>query len=300
MNKRGWIAFVLLLFLFCSGFVPYEGKTEKPKADGVWRAECMETAANKDSADGEKAAPELRYLGGFRPTRETRSEIRKLVSEIRESGRQVSFLMLDIDSGKGVAYNEGQQFYSASTVKGPFVASLIREDAERLDSEENTIRRILEYSDNDSYGLLFNRYGAQACKDMAKSYGYEMEFTDCWYTKYTSEELGRLWLGCYDTFAEGKEGEELGELFENPERSAIRKALGEECATRSKGGWISERGYCVTNDAGIVYADNGPYILVIMSDYPSRMDELEPIAESLHLAHKEIKAQSGKEATNEA
>ena len=41
----------------------------------------------------------------------------------------------------------------------------------------------------------------------------------------------------------------------------------------------------VSIDAGIVYADNGPYIVVIMSRVPSSLEYLRPIMEALENVH---------------
>jgi hypothetical protein len=38
-------------------------------------------------------------------------------------------------------------------------------------------------------------------------------------------------------------------------------------------------------DAGIVYADNGPYILAILTDIPSAVDRLDPLVTVLDSIH---------------
>ena len=63
--------------------------------------------------------------------------------------------------------------------------------------------------------------------------------------------------------------------------------MGELYTTRSKGGWLVDEDpdHAVSIDAGIVYADNGPYIVVIMSRVPSSLEYLRPIMEALENVH---------------
>ena len=83
----------------------------------------------------------------------------------------------------------------------------------------------------------------------------------------------------------------VGGYFEHSALSAARERLGGRCRVQTKAGWENGVGddvtdfahavipkrftdgdplndECATNDSGIVYAANGPYLFVIYSDYP--------------------------------
>lgn len=55
--------------------------------------------------------------------------------------------------------------------------------------------------------------------------------------------------------------------------------------TQSKAGWIADPDCSSTCDAGIVYADNGPYVLVVMSDLPASLESLDPLVTLLDQLH---------------
>lgn len=55
--------------------------------------------------------------------------------------------------------------------------------------------------------------------------------------------------------------------------------------TQSKAGWIADPDCNSACDAGIVYADNGPYVLVVMSDLPASLESLDPLVTLLDQLH---------------
>ena len=79
----------------------------------------------------------------------------------------------------------------------------------------------------------------------------------------------------------------MGALFETPNRSAIQPVLGKAYKTQTKGGWIAER-VSASADAGIVYAGKHPYVLALVSDYPSDLRKLEPYVALMNRIHMEL------------
>ena len=54
----------------------------------------------------------------------------------------------------------------------------------------------------------------------------------------------------------------------------------------SKAGWInSSEYYMVQNDAGIVMADEHPYVMVVLSNACERIDLLDPLIDTLDDIH---------------
>ncbi len=232
---------------------------------------------------------ELTILGDHSLSESTANILQKELLSIYQSGYSVGFLMMDIYTGGGVCYNSDSEYYSASSIKAPFVTSLCRAVTDAIEEEKEDLTEITIRSDNDSYQYLQEKYGEQYLEAFAASVGVSLALTEGGYTWYTAEDLARLWLGSYSWFETGNEGERVGTWFESPEESAIFPILGSSSITRTKAGWIADdEEYCASTDAGIVYSESGPYILVILSDYPAELENLYGLVEALNEVHNEL------------
>ena len=91
----------------------------------------------------------------------------------------------------------------------------------------------------------------------------------------------------YEFFESGEFGAQAGSWFEDPAYSLIHSELGDRYVTRSKAGWLvdDDPTHTTTVDGGIVYADNGPYVIVIMSKVPRDIEPLRPLMQALEAAH---------------
>ena len=225
------------------------------------------------------------------------------ISELEEYGNRVGFVMIDITNGQGIAYNADEQFYSASTIKGHYVASLVYQQPEMLDYYYYSIAAILWYSDNDAYQDL---YDATNWSESIAQWYLEADtvlddYNHC-YPYICARDMARLWLRNYEFFSSDSEvAQELAGLYTTPNRSPINAVLGGIYTTYTKAGWEYETGIledgsryaAVANDAGIVFAgENGsqPFIIAIMSDLDGDLESLEDLVFVLNQAHDELAA----------
>ena len=251
---------------------------------------------NLDELTGEV---EFESIGGYVPSEETVYELRQLLHEFQDHGFNMGIVMFDIKSGKGIAYNPKQEFYSASSVKGPYMASLIANEKNVMDEWGDVITEIAHSSDNSCYNMLFREFGEYYYNDwcdqaQASAYmynGYQ-------YTYYSAEGLARLWLMNYKLFTTDPDvGEIAGRLFEAPEYSLIHKALYPVYKTRSKSGWINT-GEVSAIDSGIIYAGDHPYLMTILSDFGGDIERFTPYAYELEKIHQDIVKQEGTSVAN--
>lgn len=223
-------------------------------------------------------------FGGFEPGEEVMQQLQQASDDLLY---RHSFIMIDINTGRGVGYNLDEVYYTASSIKGPFAASFCALAPEIAVDWESTIINMLQFSDNDAYRVLNDTYhrtyiqewAAQSCVDPAPF---------AWkYPHISARQMAALWLRNYEFFEQDEWGAQVGSWFESPEYSIINETVGELYTTRSKGGWLTDEDpdHAVSIDAGIVYADNGPYIVVIMSRVPSSLAYLGPIMEALENVH---------------
>ena len=226
-------------------------------------------------------------IGGYVPSDEVLASLYESMDNLTY---KFSFLLVDINTGEGLAYNLDEIYYTASSIKGPFAASFCDLDPEQAANWTNSLISLLQNSDNDAYAALDETYHRTYIRQWCEQLGLDLAPFAYKYPHINSRQMAALWLRSYEFFESGEWGAQVASWYENPNESAIHAMLGDQYVTRSKGGWfVDEDPYrTCTVDAGIVYADNGPYIIVVMSEVPSSMDYLNPIVTSLDLAHQDM------------
>lgn len=217
-------------------------------------------------------------------------KVRSIIRRFQEDGNQISFIVLDLDTGNYFSLNPDLDIYSASAIKGPYVAALNKFNPEIVDEYtglmmENTIR----WSSNEDYENLHYLYGNDAMYDMTAYTDVSDSIIDeyNWYPYLTAKELTRLWIGTYLYFFEdtNENSKWCRSLYTDSTESFIGSALGDEYTVYTKPGWYSDWEDVSRNDAGIVMADGHDYILTIMSDAFDSYDALEELTAALDDVH---------------
>ena len=263
---------------------PVLQKTELSDEEQI--ANCF---ANLDTLTG---GEEFESLGGYVAPEEQQYALRKFIREINSGGYSIGFVLMDIKTGKGIAYNSQEEFYSASSVKGPYMVSLIAHEKDVLDEWGDIITEIAHTSDNGCYNQLYGNFGPDYYNDwcdQAEASAYM--YNNYQYTYYSPEGLARLWMLNYKFFTTDPDmGETAGELFENPEYSLIHKTLYPIYKTRSKSGWIN-LGEVSAIDSGIIYAGDHPYLMTVLSGFGGDIEKFTPLAYELERVHQDIVAE---------
>ena len=248
--------------------------------------ECSISRVTSDDVYGDtKRLFDIQTLGEWTLPEDLRQELEQMLVSVYAPGYTMGFLMMDIRSGNGVCFNSDAVYYSASSSKASFVVSLIREHPEVLEKKWSALSQVTVDSNNDQYFVLEYDYGQQIHLDYAKSVGVDLQLDEGGFADVSAEDLARLWLANYDFFSSSADGEAAGELFESQAYSAIKAVFMDTCMTRSKSGWIAGMLHNSSIDAGIVYAEGHPYVLVIMSDFPDSLEDLYDTARLLDRVH---------------
>lgn len=226
------------------------------------------------------------------------ADVEAAIAAFHDAGFNVGFVMYDLVTREGAGYNADERFFSASTVKAPFVAFSAQDmvDGGKASFDEEVIEDIIldgtgvmasddidrydlqtvmsntiVHSDNTGYGLLRERFDqgefeawcAAADVDAA---AWEGE----WYPSITPRELAKLWLNIGAYVAEGEGSAPwLAEVLQQTDVSFLREALGERYQVLSKPGYEIDTPWYdmgTLNDAGLVMADTDAYVIAIMSD----------------------------------
>ena len=284
--------------------VPESGEAISISDWGGYQRKANAAANYNEDKDGDNSGnyihDTLVGIGGYEPTEENKRYISNRLNELGEDCN-IGFVVLNLYNGKGVAYNIDNSEYSASCIKGPYVASVAADKPDSLKYRSNVMKRIVEESDNDGYNSLRGSYGRAPLVKWCEELGLDSQVSNHYYPYLSSRELACLWIKTYYFLNMDDTGESIREWYRSPINGSIYTTLGTYGTsetrpynlsgststglgylTETKAGWISSPHYRSTTDAGIVYPDDGsPYLVVIISDLPADLIALEPLCRTL-------------------
>lgn len=209
----------------------------------------------------------------------------------------VGFMLVDLNTGRGIASNLDQRVYGASSIKALYSLYVCETQIDTgktssssqrsagvassyLDSESSTrsgsiaslIENSMLYSDNNAFRILRANFDGSAFRDWLKDCGVDSALADdTWYPRYSARESATLWLRMANYLeSDASCAEWLKGLLGDTNKSFIREAIGSDTTkVYNKAGWIAGTGYFNgTCDAGIVEKDGHRWILSVMSSAP--------------------------------
>ena len=231
--------------------------------------------------EGEDAAP---------LSEEQQESLAAATQNIEGGGYTVDFTLINLNTGKGIAYNLDSRVYGASSFKGPYAAFLCQHlgdnDASYPSGSEaagsgvsssiySLIQPMILYSDNSAFSSLRNTYDSAGFAEWLNSCGVDSEIMhDTHFPRYSARESALLWLRTYQYLKTNTPtAQNLASLYEQTNVSFIRSGVsddGEVEAVLNKAGWCagSERftGLC---DAGLIKCTDGTtYLMSTMTNSP--------------------------------
>lgn len=228
------------------------------------------------------------------------STLSKIQSAIDGFGSYpVSFTMVDINTGSALTYDPTREIYSASSIKGPYILSLLSSGASYNDDMYNAIK----VSDNDAYVRTRNKYGSSIFASWLADCGASGTDATQNYVSTSSLDLARMWTYAWNFFTmDTANAAWARSTFQGTLNSGISNALAGSYTVYSKSGWNYVSDYKqVYNCAGIVSDGSHPYILAIMSkEYAEYgIAPTETLAAALDQAHREMIGLYSPEETQE-
>ena len=209
---------------------------------------------------------------------------------IEGGGYTVGFTLINLNTGKGIAYNLDSRVYGASSFKGPYAAYLCQHlgdnDASYPSGSEaagsgvsssiySLMQPMILYSDNSAFSSLRNTYDSAGFAEWLNSCGVDSEIMhDTHFPRYSTRESTLLWLRTYQYLKTNTPtAQNLASLYEQTNVSFIRSGVSGDDkveAVLNKAGWCSgsERftGLC---DAGLIKCTDGTtYLMSTMTNSP--------------------------------
>lgn len=231
--------------------------------------------------EGEDAAP---------LSEEQQESLAAATQNIEGGGYTVGFTLINLNTGKGIAYNLDSRVYGASSFKGPYAAFLCQHlgdnDASYPSGSEaagsgvsssiySLMQPMILYSDNSAFSSLRNTYDSAGFAEWLNSCGVDSEIMhDTHFPRYSTRESTLLWLRTYQYLKTNTPtAQNLASLYEQTNVSFIRSGVSGDDkveAVLNKAGWCSgsERftGLC---DAGLIKCTDGTtYLMSTMTNSP--------------------------------
>ena len=192
------------------------------------------------------------------------NQLRSAIASYTNSGYSVGFTLVDVKTGAVISYRPDWWHYSASTIKGPYVAALCKYNPSSLSQMGGTIHDVVNWSSDYGYEALQNRFGTSAFYKLVNE-------TDSWafdwsyniYANYSSKTLAKMWVGVADYLSSNQRNADwCRREFGSNVYVNSRRSIGG--TVYAKSGWAE---YPSTNDeACFVNNGNSSYILTVMSN----------------------------------
>lgn len=221
---------------------------------------------------------------------EQQESLAAATQNIEDGGYTVGFTLINLNTGKGIAYNLDSRVYGASSFKGPYAAYLCQHlgdnDASYPSGSEaagsgvsssiySLMQPMILYSDNSAFNSLRNTYDSAGFAEWLNSCGVDSEIMhDTHFPRYSARESALLWLRTYQYLKTNTPtAQNLASLYEQTNVSFIRSGVsddGEVKAVLNKAGWCAGRerftGLC---DAGLIKCTDGTaYLMSTMTNSP--------------------------------
>lgn len=231
--------------------------------------------------EGEDAAP---------LSEEQQESLAAATQNIEGGGYTVGFTLINLNTGKGIAYDLDSRVYGASSFKGLYAAYLCQHlgdnDASYPSGSEaagsgvsssiySLMQPMILYSDNSAFSSLRNSYESAGFAEWLNSCGVDSEIMyDTHFPRYSARESALLWLHTYQYLKTNTPtAQNLASLYEQTNVSFIRSGVSDDEgveAVLNKAGWCAGRerftGLC---DAGLIKCTDGTtYLMSTMTNSP--------------------------------
>ena len=241
----------------------------------------------------------LTSFGSRKPSEAAMAALSAEIDAVTADGGHVSLVMADLDKQSGVSYCSGKIMCTQSTIKGVYVAAVLEQYYDAMELNGQYMHDAIVYSDNNAYMALYTIYGKDPLLCWCEEAGVGEFFTDMPYPQNAcAKDMIKMWTLVYRFLNSGSQDAWFGDYYTFSAYSATGSELGHEFTVQSKSGWedgLDINGYIApvffdgdpyndetaTNDCGIVYTPEGPYIFVLYTDIPFDPDRLHSIVRRL-------------------
>lgn len=221
---------------------------------------------------------------------------KKLIAYVKQLRKSsvISFVVIDVNTGEGFGANPRKKMYSASCLKGPYVAALCKYKPASYKKSRGLMNSTVTVSNNGTYAALRSRYGHSPMRKLRALTKASSFDPDRKYTYIRTRDLARLWVGTYWYFYRDKNKNSIKcrRMYTHGTQSFISKGLKGRAVVHTKPGWYPGGGLNIQNDAGIVMAkykgEYSPYIISVMTTASGQHKKLRKLVRLIDDVHRDM------------
>ena len=204
--------------------------------------------------------------------------ISRAAQAIDEVGFACSYVLVDLQTGRGISGNADEALYTASSYKAPLTFFLIQGGN---DFERDLAEASILYSDNDSYEALASPYMDDRFITWLHEHGIDYDEWSPWYPTANAAGMASCWTDIYRYLRSGEsDAPWLEEMHANTNVSFVRDALeGQDVRVLNKAGWLADDEYNAVADCGIIETQGRSYLIAVLSSQPSYGEAHERVKE---------------------
>lgn len=248
----------------------------------------------------------LTGFGGANMETDEMKIVQTELDNILKQGKMVSFVTINTKTQKGFSFCADRVCVGKSTIKAPYITSLLMNDSTIFEQDQDAIKKAITYSNNESYTYLRSKYGNDIFKNFCSDVYVDISKCNENFPKsMTVRDLAKMWARMYPFILGNKNANstlrEFVSYFKCTAYSPFSTLLWRDYDVYSKAGW--DEGISVDeetgllgkipnsnmidgdplnneeamNDTGIVCAPNGDYIFAYFSDFPAITDLMYPL-----------------------
>lgn len=268
-----------------------EAKEKEKKPEKIYYAfNEKELVDLIDSANGAKV---LSTYGDANLSEDVLNNIQNEITNLERQKVDFSFVVLDINRRFGIAYNADWITTSESTIKAPYGCSLLEVAPDLYEQYKYWFDPMIKMSDNYSYEALRYKFGIEYLRNWYSRANVDISSLYSIYpTNMRVRDMAKFWVLIYEFLNSDKVPLGFKIQFNGTYYSSIYAELGKKYYIQSKPGWYFYDGpesvdkipwneEQSLNDAGVIYAGGGPYILAIFSHSNPDVRRLGPIISAI-------------------
>lgn len=176
------------------------------------------------------------------------NSIQTALTPFTENEYDIGFVLMDLQTGSGYAYNIDQEVYGASSFKGPVLLYGCQEALEpgilSINTVNDSASNAIIYSDNRSYynmRALFEEYSEISLTNWLANMNIDSDVeSDTSFPHYSARESAKLWMNAYLYFTSSESDPDIvswaQDLFSQTEVSMVRAGVDPTFALITDGG----------------------------------------------------------------
>ena len=194
-------------------------------------------------------------------------ELAKIEELIKTYNRDMSFKVVSIDGSYGLSYNSDETYFSASSIKAPYLLYCHKSPNGTEYTLAEIMRLVVWCSDNSGYYMCTKRWGTDGYNALMNSIGCDslkISNSYIWADKINAHDLITVWKNIYDYIeSDAASSSHMYDICTDYKYNPLEDALPGYTIAQKYGTSTTKDVFC---DGAIIYGKKNTYILAFFLD----------------------------------